>query len=160
MRAERIVESYSAHAEITHCLHPGGDRIDHGVCPGPAETLVVCKEKGFVADNRTAERAAEIILDQEFRAHIVECIGVERSVAQKLVSCPVKLIASRPSDDVDLATPCTSHLGRVTTGLNFEFLDGVGRRAEVEGIEGWIGIRRSIKQEVIGIGAVSTDADG
>jgi len=44
--------------------------------------------------------------------------------------------------------------------LHLEFLYGIGRGAEIEGIEGGVGVAGAVEEEIVGVGAVAADADG
>ena len=86
-------------------------------------------------------------------------MGVHCSVAKEFVGGAVELICAAASDDVDLAAAGASHFSGVAAGLHLEFLHGVGRGTQVEGVECWIGVGRAVEQEIIGIRTIATDAD-
>ena len=44
--------------------------------------------------------------------------------------------------------------------MHLEFLHGVGRGAEVERVEGGVGVSGAVEEEIVGVGAVAADADG
>jgi hypothetical protein len=70
----------------------------------------------------------------------------------------VKLIRSGTRDDIDLPTTGTAHLRGITARLNFRFLHSIGRRAEIERVECWIGIGGAIQKEVVRIRPIAANA--
>ena len=76
--------------------------------------------------------------------HLVEGARVERVVSEELVSRAVERVRPRARDDVDLTAARAAHLCRVAAGLHTELLDGVGRRTQVERVEGGVGVGRAV----------------
>src|SRR5689334_16476885 len=75
----------------------------------------------------------------------------------ELIQRPVKLIRARMRDDVDLPSAGSSHVGGVTAGLNLEFLYRVGRGTQILRIERGIGIRSSVEQKIVSVGAITSN---
>src|SRR5262245_48566125 len=88
--------------------------------------------------------------------HFVEGTRIESIVPQELVDGTVQRVGSTPHDDVYLPSTGSSHFGRVAARQDFEFLDGVGRRAQVQRIEGRVRVRRPVEEEIICIGAIAS----
>src|SRR6185503_8894855 len=126
---------------------------------GMAKAFIVHEEESLVPYDRSAERRTKVILHQVIVPHGVERSGIHESIAQELVHGSVISVAAATSDDVDLAASGAAHLRRIATGLDFELLNRIRRRAQVLGIEGGVGIGRAIQEEVVAIGATSADAD-
>src|SRR5262249_42081504 len=118
---------------------------------------VICKEECLVTQDRATQRGPEIVSHQEFRSHVIECVGVEGAISQELVCCSMKLVGSGPGDYVDLAAAGTTHFGGVAAGLDLELLNGVRGWAEVKGIEGRIGVGCAVKQEKVSVGPVASN---
>ncbi len=126
-----------------------------------AETFIIDKEESFGVCDGTAEGRAKIILHEKFgAAHIAEGVSVHGAVAQEFVSGTVELIGAAAGDDIDLAAAGPAHFSGVAAGLHLEFLYGIGRGAEIEGIEGGVGVAAAVEEEIVGVGAVAADADG
>src|SRR6185369_5999054 len=53
---------------------------------------------------------------------------------------------------------CAADGGGVTSGLHFELLHAVRRRAEVERVESRVGICCAVEQEVVCVGTIAADA--
>ena len=85
-------------------------------------------------------------------------MGVHIAVAQELVGRAVEMAGPGAGDDIDLAASCSAHLGRITARLDLELLHRVGRRAQILGAEGRVGVGGAVEQKVICIGAASADA--
>src|SRR5258707_2526723 len=115
-----------------------------------AETFIIDKEESFGVCDGTAEGRAKIILDEKFgAAHIAEGVSVHGAAAQEFVSGTVELIGAAPGDDIDLAAAGAAHFSGVAAGLPLEFLYGIGRVAESEGIDGGDGVARSVEEELV-----------
>src|SRR5262245_15066890 len=92
--------------------------------------------------------------------HFVEGASVEDIAPEKLVNRTVQLVSSAAGDDIYLASACAAHLSGIASRLNFEFLDRIGRRAEVERVERGVCIGDAIEQKVVRIRTIAADADG
>jgi hypothetical protein len=94
------------------------------------QTFVIAKEKELVPLDRTAERAAELVLHQR-RLHAgtdERAICVQHRVSEIIIGNAVKLISAAADRRVDDGAAGPSILGTVVVGLNLELLDRVRRR--------------------------------
>src|SRR5205823_3463122 len=90
--------------------------------------LLSNKEEQLVLDDRSAERAAELIPFQAVLAGGVKVLCVERAVSEKFESIAVKRIRSGLRHGIDGAGRMMTILGRQSAGFHLEFLKRVGKR--------------------------------
>src|SRR6185369_8396099 len=161
MRAERVIDRSAAHLEVAVYLILSRNGGDHCFRPRLPQPFVVEKEKTLIANDWTTKRAAEVIAHEMVRLiHLVEGASVEGVVAQELIRCSVKLIPAGTCHNVDLPTACAADLSRIASRLDFELLNTIGRRTEVECIERGISVGCSVKQEIVCVRTIATDAHG
>ena len=160
-RAIGVVDIHAALAEIAGVFSRSWHGVNHGVHFRVPQCFIVQEEESLAsALDWAAKRGAKVVLHQEIRsAHLVEGVGVHVAIAKELVSRAVEVAGPGTRDDVDLATPGAAHVGRVTPGLHLKLLHCVGGGAQVLGAERGVGVGGSVKQEVIGVGTASADAD-
>ena len=127
---------------------------------GLAEALVVREEERLLPEERTADRAAVVILHQMAGAgHLVPGARVERIVPQKLIPGPVELAAALAGNDIHLAAARAAQFRRVTAGLHLKLLYGIRRQTQVHGVERRVRIRDAIEQVIVRVGPVAADGD-
>ena len=89
-------------------------------------------------NDRTTHAAAKLVLMhslfRQMRAEL-EGIGVECSVAQKLKSCPVKLIGSGFGDDIHNATCRAARFCCIAVALDSNLLNGIDGRTDADGAD-------------------------
>ena len=85
-------------------------------------------------------------------------MSIKSAVTQKFIDSAVKLVGTGAGHDVHLASAGPAHLRGVAAGLHFELLHRVGRRTEVQSIEGRVGIGGAIEQKIICVGTIAPDA--
>ena len=95
-----------------------------------ASPLVGTEEEETIFQDRSADRAAELILLHR-RTRVAlglqkDVVGVENIVAEKLPDGAVKLIGAGFRDDFNVGAGIASKASVVHGGLDFELLDGIG----------------------------------
>ena len=76
-----------------------------------------------------------------------------------LVDRSSHLERARLGDDVDLAGAGAAELGGVGAGLDLEFANRVGRQADHERVERWIGVDRAVEEVDVRIRPAAADRD-
>jgi hypothetical protein len=82
-------------------------------------------------------------------AHGAETARVESAIPEELVHSAVIVIGSGIRDDVDLSSAGATHVRGVTASLHLKLLNGIGRRAQVLRVEGWISVCSPIEQKEV-----------
>ena len=161
---ERIDERHARGAEVAVVLGRGGHVRQPGVGLDAVDDLDVREEERRPFADRTAERAAELVLAQpRFRVVVGQqaVAGVQRRVAEVLVGAALQVARARSHDDVDLAAGAAAVGGVVGVLEERDLLDGVEARVHHEPVEEEIVVVDAVEQEVVGgfAGAGDVEAD-
>src|SRR5580765_1137122 len=82
---------------------------------------------------------------------------IHGAVAQEFIGRSMEPIGSAARDNVYLSPARSSHVGCVAAGFNLELHDRVGRRTQVLGVEGRVGIGGAIEQEEVGVWSIAAN---
>ena len=112
--------------------HLGGrDRGNHGAALVLAQALVVAEEERLVAQQRSAERAAELMRVERRLGRREEVARVERLVAVVLEQRAAELVGARADAQVDDGAAEHAELGGRVVRLDLEFLQRFEWRRDV-----------------------------
>ena len=121
--------------------------------------LVTAEEEQPVFQQRSAERAAELVALQRVALGREEVPGVEPVVPHELEHVAVEAIRSRLRDDVDGGGGVVPVARRQRAGLDLELLDRVGeRRGEVQVVEGIV-VRAAVHDVRHAVGLAAGDGN-
>ena len=125
--------------------HRGDDRAAL-VLPQP---LVVAEEERLVPEDRTAERAAELVRVEGRLGGGEEVPGVERLVAVVLEHRAAELVGARADAQVHDGPAEHAELRRRIVGLHLEFLDRFERGRDVDERVQRLVVRHAVEQVVV-----------
>ena len=130
--------------------HLGGrDRGNHGPALVLAQALVVAEEERLVAQQRSAERAAELMGVERRLGRREEVPRVERLVAVVLEQRSAELVGAGADAQVDDRAAEHAELGGRVVRLDLEFLQRFEWRRDVhEGVERLV-VRHAVEQVVV-----------
>ena len=150
---DRVVDEAVQFGEIPgthgHRRHSGQERLPEQL----AVPLVVGEKEGPIAEQRTTERAAELVL-LEVRlgaagAVVEEVVGVERVVAVELESAPAHDVGARLDLQIHHAAERAAELGRVGRGLQLELVEGVHTREDHHRLQPRLVVVDAVEHEVV-----------
>ncbi len=124
--------------------------------------LVVGEEEGPIANDRAAQRAAELVPLVGRRRLVLrrEVVArVERAGPHKVGGAARQPVRARPRDDVDLGASRSAERGIRQARQHLELTDGVHRRPHRRGVELGIEVEHAIEQKCVGVLARAVDAE-
>src|SRR5439155_9330568 len=123
-----------------------------------AEALVESEEEGLIFTQRGPDASPKLVLLQRFRLRIRKAGCIQGIIAKKLPQRAVKVVRSRPRDDVRGRAQIVSEFGTGVVRQDSELLDRVNRRLQDESTIHAIEVVRAIYQEIVRLGSLAIDS--
>ncbi len=127
-----------------------------------SETFVVREEERAVAPQRASLAPAKLVLaERRNRAAgiVKEVLGIERAVAQELISGAGKPVCAGARGDIDLGARRDALLRRVRILEHLEFADGVDRRVHRQAVRERLHQRDPVEREIVALRALSINRE-
>ena len=159
---QRVANGAGLRREVAAPLRLGEHQDVLGDAAVVAVALVVTESEQPVAEQRTTEGGAELVLLQHGLGLILrrEVVArLQRIVAVELPRRPRQRVAARLGDDIHHRAGVAAVFGREGMGQDLEFLDRVGGRAQHEaGVERVV-VGGAVHEEIVGLVAHAVDVE-
>ena len=157
VESERV-EDLAARGEVAFALFTRREALIKRVGAARAERFEVGHEKGFVAQDGTADNGSKLVAAEGIDAAREEATGVEFVVPQELEQAAVKVVGAGAECEIDCGRTAAV-LGGKGVLLNLEFLHRFNGRGEGRLAAGFGARIDSIEEEADLIGALAIDGE-